>query len=315
MKLVTRKELGWPASAAPSQATAKGVKVHYEGAPVSPRLLDDHSACIAEWKAIRKSHLANKAENYSDVAYNFAACPHGYLLEGRGIGKRTGANGNQALNTAHYAIVGLVGSEGLTQPTDAMLSAIRDGIELLRKHGAGNEIKGHRDGYATACPGPRLYAWVQKGAPRPGSSTPTPPSAGSYTVKDGDTLSSIGRALGVDWKILAAANDLDAPYAIRPGQKLLVPGKAPAASKPPAAKPPKFPGVQYFKPGANNKYVTQLGKQLVKKGFGKHYAEGPGPRWGEADRKNVADFQRSQKWSGSDADGYPGPETWKRLFS
>ncbi|WP_260474218.1 peptidoglycan recognition family protein [Streptomyces sp. WAC 04229] len=174
MKLVTRAQLGWPASAAPSQTSTKGVKVHYEGAPVSTKLLSDHNACIAEWKAIRASHLANKTENYSDVAYNYAACPHGYLLEGRGLRKRTGANGNQTLNQGHYAIVGLVGSEGLTQPTDAMLSAIRDGIELLRANGAGNEIKGHRDGYATACPGGPLYAWVQKGAPRPSTSQSAP---------------------------------------------------------------------------------------------------------------------------------------------
>ena len=179
LKLVTRAQLGWPASAAPSQSSTKGVKVHYEGTAVSTRLLTDHDACIAEWKAIRKSHLANTAEGYSDVAYNYAACPHGYLLEGRGLGRRTGANGNQDLNRAHYAIVGLVGSSGLTEPTDAMLSAIRDGIELLRKHGAGTEIKGHRDGYATSCPGGPLYAWVKKGAPRPGGtgakpSTPLP---------------------------------------------------------------------------------------------------------------------------------------------
>ncbi|MET8511956.1 peptidoglycan-binding protein [Streptomyces sp. NPDC005077] len=176
MKLVTRIQLGWPASAAPAQAKTKGVKVHYEGTAVSTRLLTDHAACLAEWKAIRKTHLANIRENYSDVAYNFAACPHGYLLEGRGIGKRTGANGNQALNVAHYAIVGLVGSEGLTEPTDEMLSAIRDGIELLRQHGAGDEIKGHRDGYATACPGEALYAWVKKGAPRPKGTEPAKPA-------------------------------------------------------------------------------------------------------------------------------------------
>jgi hypothetical protein len=155
------------------------VKVHYEGTAVSTRLLTDHAACLAEWQAIRKSHLANKVENYSDIAYNYGACPHGYLLEGRGIGRRTGANGDQPLNIAHYAIVGLVGSEGLTEPNDLMLGAIRDGIELLRQHGAGDEIKGHRDGYATACPGGPLYAWVQKGAPRPAGSvtdpgTPTP---------------------------------------------------------------------------------------------------------------------------------------------
>ncbi|MER6112444.1 peptidoglycan-binding protein [Streptomyces hirsutus] len=172
MKLITRAQLGWPASAAPDQLTAKGVKVHYEGTAVSEDLLTNHALCIAEWKAIRKSHLANPRENYSDVAYNYAACPHGYLLEGRGIGKRTGANGNQALNQAHYAILGLLGDSGLTKPTDAMIGAIRDGIELLRKHGAGDEIKGHRDGYATQCPGDELYAWVKKGAPRPGGTQP-----------------------------------------------------------------------------------------------------------------------------------------------
>ncbi|TXS43335.1 N-acetylmuramoyl-L-alanine amidase [Streptomyces sp. uw30] len=174
MKLVTRGRLGWPASAAPTQTSTKGVKVHYEGTTVSAELLDDHDLCIAEWKSIRKSHLANEQENYSDIAYNYGACPHGYLLEGRGLGKRTGANGNQELNRAHYAIVGLVGDKGLTKPTDAMLDAIRDGIELLRRHGAGKEIKGHRDGFATACPGKHLYAWVEKGAPRPGGSTPDP---------------------------------------------------------------------------------------------------------------------------------------------
>jgi hypothetical protein len=179
MKLVTRAQLGWPASAAPTQTSTKGVKVHYEGTEVSTKLLTDHAQCIAEWQAIRKSHLANTKEGYSDIAYNYGACPHGYLLEGRGIGHRTGANGDQPLNKAHYAIVGLVGSEGLTKPTDAMLGAIRDGIELLRQHGAGTEIKGHRDGYATECPGGPLYAWVQKGAPRPAGTatdpgTPTP---------------------------------------------------------------------------------------------------------------------------------------------
>ncbi|WP_328981787.1 peptidoglycan-binding protein [Streptomyces mirabilis] len=193
MKLVTRTQLGWPASAAPTQTSTKGVKVHYEGTPVSVDLLKDHAKCLAEWQAIRKSHLANQKEHYADIAYNYGACPHGYLLEGRGIGKRTGANGNQPLNVAHYAIVGLVGDEGLTQPTDAMLGAIRDGIELLRQHGAGDEIKGHRDGYATECPGGPLYAWVQKGAPRPKDPGPAGPPAKQYEPFPGSAWFSMGR--------------------------------------------------------------------------------------------------------------------------
>ncbi len=79
--------------------------------------------------------------------------------------------------------------------------------------------------------------------------------------------------------------------------------------------PAPYPGRKYFRAGADNKYVTQLGRQLVKKGFGKHYTSGPGPKWGEADRLNVRDFQRSKAVLKGDADGYPGPLTWQLLFS
>ncbi|MEU7036518.1 peptidoglycan-binding protein [Streptomyces sp. NPDC046237] len=75
-----------------------------------------------------------------------------------------------------------------------------------------------------------------------------------------------------------------------------------------------FPGRGYFRPGQSNAYVEKLGKQLVKRGYGKHYLSSPGPRWSEADRRNVEAFQRAQGWRGGAADGYPGPETWRRLF-
>lgn len=164
MKLITRTQLGWPPSAAPSQTGQIGVKVHYEGTPV-PKV--DHSKCAGRWTAIRNSHLANTKENYSDVAYNFAVCQHGYVLEGRGIGFRTGANGNQELNRKHYAVLVMIGSSGDTQPSEAAITALREVILYLREHGAGNEIKGHRDGYATDCPGDALYALVKSGKLEP----------------------------------------------------------------------------------------------------------------------------------------------------
>ncbi|MFF3481826.1 peptidoglycan-binding protein [Streptomyces sp. NPDC002701] len=88
-------------------------------------------------------------------------------------------------------------------------------------------------------------------------------------------------------------------------------------TRPPASgvAPYGYPGRAMFRPGADNAHVTRLGRQLVKKGFGKHYTQGPGPRWGEGDRRNVEAFQRAQGWRGGAADGYPGPETWRRLFS
>ncbi|MGW3717801.1 peptidoglycan-binding protein [Streptomyces sp. NPDC005133] len=78
---------------------------------------------------------------------------------------------------------------------------------------------------------------------------------------------------------------------------------------------PAFPGRDHFRPGRSNSHVDKLGRQLVRKGYGKHYAKGPGPRWTEEDRRNVEAFQRAQGWRGAEADGYPGPETWQRLFA
>ncbi|WP_416974953.1 peptidoglycan-binding protein [Streptomyces sp. 4F14] len=83
----------------------------------------------------------------------------------------------------------------------------------------------------------------------------------------------------------------------------------------PAAAAPAYPGRAFFRPGVENPHVTRLGEQLVRKGYGRYYGTGPTPRWSDADRRAVEAFQRAQGWRGAAADGYPGPETWRRLFS
>lgn len=159
----------------------EGVKVHYEGTHVPADLVpdDQHHRCAGRVRAIQASHLANLAEGYSDIAYTAMVCPHGWVFEGRGPIYRCAANGKQALNNAHFAVCAMLGDSGLTEPTEAMLWGIRQAIDWLRQDGlAGNDIKGHRDGYATSCPGGPLYAWVQAGAPLPGHNeapiTPAP---------------------------------------------------------------------------------------------------------------------------------------------
>ena len=61
---------------------------------------------------------------------------------------------------------------------------------------------------------------------RPGQALNLPPreDAGSYTVKPGDTLSTIGAKLGVSWQAIAQANNLRDPNLIRPNQELVIPG-------------------------------------------------------------------------------------------
>ncbi|MFJ9863246.1 peptidoglycan-binding protein [Streptomyces sp. NPDC101165] len=99
------------------------------------------------------------------------------------------------------------------------------------------------------------------------------------------------------------------------GQGRSVPSGAAGSARPASHGVPGYPGRTLFRPGAENEHVTRLGQQLVKKGFGRFYTDGPGPSWGEADRRAVEAFQRSQGWRGGAADGYPGPETWRRLFA
>ncbi|MEU9654185.1 peptidoglycan-binding protein [Streptomyces sp. NPDC048110] len=177
MKLVTRSNWG----ARPSRydlayiASTGGVKMHYEGTyvPKSLAAADAHSSCAGRMRDLQASHLANRVEDYSDIAYNAVVCPHGSVFEGRGPHRKTGANGNQALNAADYAVCAMLGNSGLVAPPDAMLDGLVDAINWLRNSGsAGKRIGGHRDGYATACPGDRLYAWVQDGAHRPDGSSP-----------------------------------------------------------------------------------------------------------------------------------------------
>jgi hypothetical protein len=117
----------------------------------------------------------------------------------------------------------------------------------------------------------------------------------------------------VTWDLLTTGKGKNIPAAT--GGTAKTPAAAGTAGRPASHGVPGYPGRNLFRPGEENEYVTQLGQRLVEKGFGFFYATGPGPRWGEADRRAVEAFQRSQGWRGGAADGYPGPETWRRLFS
>ncbi|MGW1269634.1 peptidoglycan-binding protein, partial [Streptomyces sp. NPDC002491] len=192
--------------------------------------------------------------------------------------------------------------------------------------------QGWSGGDADGLPGPRTWALLISGRGRdvtgpPMSQAPRPPQPpyvaqvphvpqapqdprlpGSGTSPGGGGESGAGSGAGS-----GSGSEAGSGSGARPG--VGGPPVAPAPSAPPAPRVPAYPGRGVFRPGVQSAYVTQLGRQLVKKGFGRHYATGPGPRWGEVDRRAVEAFQRAQGWRGGAADGYPGPETWRRLFS
>ncbi|WP_307848435.1 peptidoglycan recognition protein family protein [Microbispora oryzae] len=155
------------------------MKVHYTGGRVPPSIVGDHDGCVSMVKSIQDFHM--DGNGWLDIGYSMVACPHRKVFVGRGPGHLPAANG-PGLNSGHYAVLALVGNAGLVQPTDGILNAVLDAVDYLRaKGGAGKEIKGHRDGYSTDCPGDPLYSWVKKGAPRPGTSGGTGTGTGGGT--------------------------------------------------------------------------------------------------------------------------------------
>lgn len=45
-----------------------------------------------------------------------------------------------------------------------------------------------------------------------------------YRVQPGDTITSIGQLYGIDWRLIASANNLAEPYVLTPGERLCIPG-------------------------------------------------------------------------------------------
>lgn len=127
--------------------------VHYHGG--EPR----HSRGVAVPREVEAIHLGN---GWSGVGYNFLVDLDGVAYEGRGWNLQ-GAHcpGHNVSGFGVYVAIG--GDQKPTPETLATVRALYD--EACRRTGRDLAMKGHRDGYATACPGPHLYEWVRDGMP------------------------------------------------------------------------------------------------------------------------------------------------------
>lgn len=180
MTLITRAE--WLAAPPRSKGNAiadrpKGTAVHWHGPSMGAF---EHSRCAAKVSAIQAFHLHQRG--WADIAYSYLACPHGQVYEGRGLDVGSAANGSTEANRDYYAVCALVG-EGDPHPP-AMLDAIRDAVALCQTR-AGKAIVGHRDLFATACPGDVLYGHVRAGTLQPVTKPqPLPPEDDMPTLPE-----------------------------------------------------------------------------------------------------------------------------------
>jgi len=132
-----------------------GVAIHWFGSPVAAK---SHDQCPALLRSVQQGHLNNKKENYSDIAYNHAVCPHGSAYELRGFGVQTGANGFGACNRSHAAIVYMAGTgDKLTEDAKQTLAEV---IREWQKQGAGLDVKPHGHFTGSSCPGKDVLGWL-----------------------------------------------------------------------------------------------------------------------------------------------------------
>lgn len=176
--------------------------IHYDGATWITRTGNSIP------KAIESEHLGN---GWSGIGYHFVVSQAGEIFEGRGWDLQ----GAHCPNHNRSAIGVQIAVGGDQEPTKEALSAARALYDFAcQKYGRALEKHGHRDGFATDCPGAKLYAWVQGGmqvdtpvqVPSP-APTPNHPWPGVYVQRGsrGDMvrtvqarLSARGWAIGVD---------------------------------------------------------------------------------------------------------------------
>lgn len=133
---------------------------------------EPHEFCRDQVRSIQGQHQAIPEQ--SDIEYNALACSHGYLLEGRVAGIKGGANGSFDSNRTMPSVCCLVGVGDV--PTDPMLYAVAWFHTYVQSvAGQTLEMLGHRDVFATSCPGDWLYRWVDSGAYRTVVPIPPPP--------------------------------------------------------------------------------------------------------------------------------------------
>lgn len=133
----------------------------------------DHTRCHEQVRSIQRQHQGDPSQ--TDISYNALACSHGRLIEGRVLGYKGGANGTASSNETMPSICCLVGVGDV--PTPPMLSAVQEFHARVEAKAAVLLLPmlGHRDLYATSCPGDWLYAWVEaQGYRLPTAPNPAP---------------------------------------------------------------------------------------------------------------------------------------------
>jgi len=137
-----------------------GFVVHWPGTKV-PRLNSSKGAIAKMLESERRDHVVRRG--WSDIAYQAGVDNAGRIWDLRGVGNRPAANGDRSVNTRWGAVTCLLGAQ--EAPTREMIDAVRYFRQeiWLPRYPEAVKVVGHRDVWATGCPGPFVYKLVKSG--------------------------------------------------------------------------------------------------------------------------------------------------------
>lgn len=150
----------------------------------------------ADMRAVEAVDIAK----FGVPSYSYVVHPSGVVLEGMGLhrGAHTIDNNGGPLRYGFNDIafgISFIGNYELDDPTQRSIDACReliDNLRVARYLRDGYTIRGHRDVYATACPGRNLYPRLTELYP-----IPTPPPASEAPDMQGPA--TITDSLGRRW--------------------------------------------------------------------------------------------------------------------
>lgn len=166
MNFVTRKQ--WGAAPPRTVVTLPAARVdtvffHYTAMDADEQV--DHRNCAGRVRGIQWFHTTPNKDDptkpWSDLAYSFIVCKHGYVFEGRSYGVHTAATGNDNNHSLAVCFLGddTKGRDDITAKGRGALVDITRGIE--RWAGKTLRFRGHCDVMSTACPGNELVTYIR----------------------------------------------------------------------------------------------------------------------------------------------------------
>lgn len=161
-----------------------GISWHYNGGSPLGLAAKPHSACLTYALAMQRMH---QTKGWQDIGYNLLCCPHGRVIEGRGL-DLVGAH-SPGVNVVHYGVQTMTG--GAEPLTASQVARMRRLAADLEAH-SGHSLRqwGHRDDPAasTECPGDYIERLVKAGTFAPSATSPTTAPAPAPPVPEEDDM-------------------------------------------------------------------------------------------------------------------------------